>query len=134
MQATNLKEAKNKPLGVDGSRALDPNEFGKFLGIATWLMTCSAEHKGLPISWLSERVLPALLLKQFKIIMKNNTPIAFLTWATVSQDVADKLATGKTILTLPEWRSGKQVVVVDCVSPFGPADQIEQNFLDGVKK
>jgi len=46
---------QSRPLGVAGSKALDPNTFGSVLGLATWLMSMSKDHRDLPgcieMSW-----------------------------------------------------------------------------------
>ena len=118
-----------QPLGVHGSKALDPNEFGKFLGLACWLMTMSKEHRSLPMSVLDDRILPAILLKQFRLIKKDDTPVAFLTWALVSDETKDRLSKPDAKLQLAEWRSGTNLIIVDCVSPFAPVEKVKSDFL-----
>lgn len=124
-----------RPLGVGGSGSLKPDEFGVFLGIASWLMSMSKDHKGLPFSTLDERVLPAILLKQFKLIRKDGMPVAFISWATVSEEIKAAWDSGeKTALKLEEWRSGPKLIVVECVSPFAPAVKIKEQFITELLK
>ncbi len=119
----------NAPVGVDGSTAADPATFANYLGQASWLMTLSPEHKELPISTIDKRILPAIFLKQFRLFAKGKQPIAFLTWAKVSDEIKAELEAGRVELDLKGWRSGPHLVVVDCISPFGPAEKIKAEFL-----
>lgn len=123
-----------KPFGLDGSPALDPDEFGQYLGLASWLITMSKDHRDLPMAFLDERILPAILLKQFRLFRKGKAPIAFLTWATVSDAAQTKFETAGGKLDLMDWRSGSKLIVVDCVSPFGPTDKIKSKFLETINK
>ncbi len=123
-----------KPVGVDGSKALNPDEFGTYLGLVSWLATMSKEHRELPISHIDRKILPAILFKQFKIIRKEKMPVAFLAWATVSDEVKARLGDPEAQLELAEWRSGPHVLIVECIAPFGGADTVKQTFLDGLKK
>lgn len=119
----------NSPLGVGGSKAVEPDEFARYLGLASWLMTMSKDHKDLALKVLDERILPAILLKQFRLFSKGKMPIAFLTWAMVSDTVAERLNESGGMPELTEWRTGKNLVIVDCVSPFGPTETIKKEFL-----
>lgn len=124
----------NAPVGVDGSETADSITFASYLGQVVWLMTASDEHKDKPFSMLERRVLPAILLKQFRLYSKGKQPIAFVSWATVSDEVRDKLASGKDGLDFPEWRCGDNLVIVECVSPFGPPDKIKDDFLKSMQE
>lgn len=123
-----------KPFGLDGSPALDPDEFGQYLGLASWLITMSKDHRDLPMTFLDERILPAILLKQFRLFRKGKAPIAFLTWATVSGAAQEKFEQSSGKPELMDWRSGSKLLVVDCVSPFGPEEKIKANFLETMRK
>ena len=128
-------EIDQRPLGVGGSKALNPEEFGLFLGLASWLMSMSKEHCDRPISTIDKRVLPAILLKQFKLIRKDKMPVAFISWATVSDEVKARLESDENYAPqLTEWRSGRNLVIVECVSPFGPAAEVKQHFINGMIK
>lgn len=131
--AEEKNRASGRPLGVKGSAALDPNDFGMFLGLATWLMSMSTDHKHLPIGSIDRRVLPAIILKQFKLIMKDRMPVAFIAWATVSDEVKAQLEDGSDGLDLKLWRSGKNIVIIECVSPFAPAETVKSKFLEELK-
>ena len=120
-------------VGKLNKNKMDPATFGSALGQAVWLMTMSDDHKERPIKVLESEVLPAILLQQFKLYSKGNQPVAFLTWASVTDEIKKRFDAGDKSLEVQEWRSGKNVIVVDCVSPFNPKDIFEKTFLDGLK-
>lgn len=121
-----------RPLGVGGSKVLQPEQFGLTLGLASWLMSMSKEHRDRPISSLEADILPAILLKQFKLYYKDKMPIAFLSWAMVSAEVKARLETGRGKIFVHEWRSGPTLTVIDCVSPFALKSEIIDQFLASV--
>ncbi|WNZ54052.1 toxin-activating lysine-acyltransferase (plasmid) [Microbulbifer sp. MKSA007] len=114
--------------------AVDVQTFASTMGQAVWLMTMSEAHKELPIRIVEERIAPALLLRQFKLYSKGNQPVAFLVWASVSDEVKERIENGEKKLDVKEWRSGNNIVVLDCVSPFNPAAVFEQKFLSELRK
>ena len=115
-----------------GLDTVDAQTFGSVMGQAVWLMTMSKAHRDKPISLVEDLVAPAILLKQFRLFSKGKQPVAFLVWASVSDDVRDMLAAGGTLTDLKQWRSGANIVVVDCVSPFSPKEKIIESFYETV--
>jgi len=113
---------------------MDPATFGNALGQAVWLMSMSDDHKERAIKTIEADVLPAVLMQQFKLYSKDNRPVAFLTWAAVSDEVKARFEGGDKSLELKDWRSGKNIIIIDCVSPFNPKDVFEKTFLEEVKK
>ncbi|TNJ38535.1 toxin-activating lysine-acyltransferase [Phaeobacter sp. B1627] len=111
---------------------LDPHTFASTFGQAVWLMTMSKAYQDLHIRDLEHRVAPAVLLRHFKLYSKGKQPVAFLTWASVTDELRDRIAAGDKTLELQDWRSGRNIVVVDCVSPFAPASEIIEGFLNAV--
>ncbi len=127
------QELNQNPVGIKGSKTLDPEEFGVFLGLASWLMTMSKEHRDLPISRIDRRVLPGLLLKQFKLIRRDKMPIAFVSWASVSDEIKARMEADPDFSPeLKDWRSGPRLMIVECVSPFLPAEKVRQEFINKI--
>ena len=106
----------------------DTNTFASVLGQAVWLMTVSKAHRDLQINQIEELVTPAVLLQQFKMYFKEKQPIAFISWAAVSDEVKARFDAGDTKLAANEWRSGKNIVVVQCVSPFSEEKSVLEQF------
>lgn len=116
------------PVGVQGSKPPDPETFGSALGYVTWLITMSPAHKNLPIRAVEARILPALLLKQFKLYYKGKQPVAFVAWAMLTDEAKARHAAGEN-LPLTDWRAGPNLVAVDVVSPFADASKVEAEFM-----
>ncbi|MEM0977228.1 MAG: toxin-activating lysine-acyltransferase [Planctomycetota bacterium] len=111
----------------------DSATFASAMGQAVWLMTLSKDHRNYPISEIERIVSPAVVLQQFKMYFKEKQPIAFLAWAAVSDEVKAKWDAGDYTLTLEDWRSGQNIIIVDCVSPFAKREEVETQFLSGLK-
>lgn len=93
-------------------------EFSRTLGQVTWLMTLSKEHRNRPISEIESRVSAPLMFRQVRVFLRDKQPLAALTWAYVSPDVKEKLKGGERSMSLQDWRSGPEVLVVECISPL----------------
>jgi cytolysin-activating lysine-acyltransferase len=106
----------------------DVATFSSVLGQAVWLMTVSAKHRDLKVSDIEALVTPAVVLQQFKLYYKGKQPIAFLSWAMVSDDVKARFEAGERRIDASQWRSGSNLVIVECVSPFAESSEIEKQF------
>ena len=89
------------------------------LGEVTWLMAQSPRHKAVPLGDLEWLVMPALLLRQFRIFYKGEQPVGVALWALVDNLVAQRIDAGDRRLTAVEWKSGTAMRIVDIVAPFG---------------
>ena len=119
-----------KPEQKDGlAKRMDAQTFGSALGQAVWLMTMSKEHRELPIKEIEDRLITPIFLQQFKIYSKGKQPVAFLSWAMVSDEVKARVEAGERQLKLKDWRSGNELVVVECVATFGSTKSIVNTFL-----
>ncbi|MEO9516493.1 MAG: toxin-activating lysine-acyltransferase [Paracoccaceae bacterium] len=112
---------------------VDAQTFGSVMGQAVWLMTLSKTHRELPIKAIEGLISPAILLRQFKLYSKGKQPVAFLIWASVTDEVKAVLDAGGQIEKLEDWRSGPNIVVVDCISPLAPRETFEEKFLTSLK-
>ncbi|KZL23313.1 toxin-activating lysine-acyltransferase [Pseudovibrio sp. WM33] len=108
---------------------LKTQTFASALGQAVWLMTVSKEHRNQKIQIIEEVVTPAILFQQFKLYFKRKQPIAFLSWAAVSDEVKVRFESGDRQLSAQDWRSGKNIIVIECVSPFTEKSAIVNQFL-----
>ncbi|AWZ21218.1 hypothetical protein RTM1035_20601 [Roseovarius sp. TM1035] len=95
-------------------------------------MTINKRYRDRPIREIEALVATPILLRQFKIYSKGKSPVAFLSWASVSDAVKAKAEAGAP-LALEDWRSGASLVVVDMVSPFAEAEGVRERFLAGAK-
>ena len=113
---------------------LDAPTFASTLGQVVFLMTISKRHRDLKISMIEEVVSTAILLQQFKLYSKDERPIAFLAWATVSDEVKEEFESSGRTLELKDWRSGENLIVVECVSPFAAEKDITAQFFKNQTK
>ena len=96
-----------------------PKTVAQVLGEITWLMTQSPRHKQVPLGDLEWLVMPAILLKQFRMFYKGEQPVGVALWALVDDIVAKRIDAGDIRLTAVEWKSGANRRIVDVVAPFG---------------
>ncbi len=89
------------------------------LGRITWLMLQSEQHKHLFLTDLEWRVLPPVLLKQFRLFRKDGAPIGYAAWALVDENTDQRLRKGETKLKPEDWRSGPNLWLLDLIAPFG---------------
>lgn len=103
-------------------------EFTHVLGQVTWLMTLSKPHRERLIAHIDDLVIAPLMLKQVRVYLKGKQPLAAVTWAYASPEVKSKIATPPFILSLNDWRSGSEIVIVDCISPFADPNIFVEQF------
>ncbi len=103
------------------------------LGQLTWLMTQAKEFKGLFLSDLEWLLMPAIIMKQFRVFNDEKTqrPRAAYLWASVSDDVLERVG-GAAVprLNLKEWRSGPNLIVVAAIVPGGDQAKAKAAFLE----
>ena len=98
------------------------------LGEIVWLMSQSPLHKQFFISDLEWFVMTPALLQQFRTFYDTDKPIGVVLWATVSDEVAARLAEGTTKLRPQDWKSGDQLWVVEVIAPFGGAEEMVKDL------
>jgi cytolysin-activating lysine-acyltransferase len=104
------------------------------LGPVTWLMMQQGITRHTLLSELEWRVLPALVLDQAKLYMRDNTPIAYVSWAKLSPSVVERYKSSPHHLTAADWISGDQVWIVDLFTPFGGAPEVMTDLREVVFK
>jgi cytolysin-activating lysine-acyltransferase len=109
--------SKNGSAATSGEAA--PKTVAQVMGEITWLMTQSPRHKAMALGDLEWLVMPALLLRQFRIFYKGEQPVGVALWALVDGLVAKRIDAGDRRLTAVEWKSGAAMRIVDIVAPFG---------------
>jgi cytolysin-activating lysine-acyltransferase len=105
--------------GAATSGAAAPKTVAQVLGEIAWLMTQSPRHKAMALGDLEWLVMPAILLRQFRIFYKGEQPVGVALWALADDLVAKRIDAGDRRLTAVEWKSGTTMRIVDIVAPFG---------------
>jgi cytolysin-activating lysine-acyltransferase len=127
------KPPKSSPLTeVDFEKLLKlSQELNHVLGEAVSLMLPMAKYQEWRLADLKARVLPPIALRQCKIFRQKGFPVAFVSWALVSEDIEKRLATKPELPLMPrEWRSGSRLCFIDIASPKGNEAEIK----DAVRK
>lgn len=93
------------------------------LGPATWLMMQGPGRLAF-VADLEWRVMPPLVLDQAKLYMRDSMPLAFVTWALLSEPVAERYRQAPHHLAPADWRSGEQPWIIDLFAPFGGAQDV----------
>ncbi|MEA2896772.1 MAG: cytolysin-activating lysine-acyltransferase [Bradyrhizobium sp.] len=96
-----------------------PKTVAQVLGEITWLMTQSPRHKAIPLGDLEWLLMPAILLRQFRIFYKGEQPVGVALWALVDDLVAKRIDGNDRRLTAVEWKSGTTMRIIELVAPFG---------------
>jgi len=90
------------------------------IGDVCWLMSRSPNRRHMFMADLEWLVMPPLALGQARLYRNDKgDPISFVSWATVSDEVNERLKSGIARLQPGEWRSGPHLWVFDVVAPFG---------------
>jgi cytolysin-activating lysine-acyltransferase len=102
------------------------------LGPVAWLMMQQSHSRHTLLSELEWRVLPALLLDQAKLYMKDDAPVAFASWARLSEAAAQRYRNSPHQLVAGDWASGDQVWLIDVFTPFGGAQDVLKDLRENV--
>ena len=102
------------------------------LGPVAWLMMASASTRHTLLSELEWRVMPALVLDQAKLYLRDDSPVGFVSWALLSDAAAQRYRQSPHHLAASDWKSGDQVWLVDVLAPFGGAQDVLQDVREVV--
>lgn len=94
------------------------------LGAVSWLMMQQNATRHTLLSELEWRVMPPLMLDQAKLYMRDKTPLAYVSWAYLSEEAAKRYQQGPHHLMPSDWKSGEQVWMVDFCTPFGGGQEV----------
>jgi cytolysin-activating lysine-acyltransferase len=105
--------------GAPQGQAAPPKTVSQVLGEITWLMTQSPRHKAVPLGDLEWLVMPAILLRQFRMFYQGDRPVGVALWALADDLVAKRIDANDRRLAAVEWKSGSNLRIVELVAPFG---------------
>ena len=130
---TPLNELEMQQL-ADLAKAQAERVMGKIpvLGAVCWLMMQQPGARHTLLSELDWRVMPALVMEQAKLYMRETAPIAFVSWAKLSDGVAKRYLEAPHHLTAADWKSGDQIWIIDMLTPFGGAAEVLKELRETV--
>jgi cytolysin-activating lysine-acyltransferase len=94
------------------------------LGPVVWLMMSQAMTKHTLISELEWRVMPPLVLDQAKLYFRDEAPVAYVSWAKLSDAAVERYRCAPHQLAASDWNSGNNVWLIDVFTPFGGAQEV----------
>jgi len=115
---TNLKAPSPEAIKLAIEQAKSVLKKLPLLGPIAWLCMNSPQHRNQFVADLEWRVMPALVLDQAKLYMRDEAPVAYASWAFLSPEAAERY--GRTGRLAPgDWKSGPEAWLIDLVAPFG---------------
>src|SRR2546428_5091239 len=110
----------DQPMRVQAAPAATTRpDQASLLGQVAWLMMQSPVHRHLFLADLEYRVAPPLMLQQFRLYRRDNVPVAFVSWALLTEEVEKRVQSGAWRLQRADWRSGDRLWGGDLVAPPG---------------
>jgi len=94
------------------------------LGAVAWLMMQQSSTRHTLLSELEWRVMPPLVLDQAKLYLRDEAPIAYVSWARLSEAAAARYQQAPHHLASGDWKSGDQNWLIDLSTPFGGGSDI----------
>lgn len=89
------------------------------MGKVAWLWARSPLHKKWPLSVFAINVIPAIQTNQFALLIKDELPVAFCSWASLDLECEVKYINDVTSLYAKDWMSGERKWFIDWIAPFG---------------
>ena len=106
------------------------------LGNVVWLYQNSEHQRFLFFRDIEHRLMPPLMIEQFKLYLDSKTgglPMAYVSWAYLS-DEAEEVYINTQRIAPKDWKSGKNLWIVDSVSPYAEGQQLFQQAYEELFK
>jgi cytolysin-activating lysine-acyltransferase len=135
---------KPPPISGETDAATEPQQqtnrlsaAAALLGEIVWLLGRSDAHKHIFLTELDWMVMPPIPLRQFRIWRQNNQPVAYASWAFLSDEASQRFTDGAAAgrvgrLAPGEWKSGEQLWLIDFIAPFGGGDAMIKELREKV--
>ncbi|MEL6353883.1 MAG: toxin-activating lysine-acyltransferase [Cyanobacteria bacterium J06627_28] len=91
------------------------------LGSLLHLAMHSPLHRQYTLNELEEQFVASLLHDQFRYYEVAGSPVGFVNWAWLTDELSRKYSTGQYTLALDEWQGGSQLWFPEFIAPFGHA-------------
>jgi len=83
------------------------------------LMGASAIHKQFTVSDIHRLIYPPIILDQYKLFHKDGKPVAYASWAYLSEEAKDRHLARQGLFQVDDWKSGATLWFMDFIAPFG---------------
>lgn len=105
---------------VSGGRPLD-QRFEQ-LGKLSWLWTNSSLHREWGVEVFARFLIPPITLGQIEILERNGMPVAYCSWAWLSEAAEIRYMLDPSDIRVEDWTGGDRLWFADWVAPFAAAD------------
>jgi ACP:hemolysin acyltransferase (hemolysin-activating protein) len=90
------------------------------LGATVWLWMHSPMHRDAPLHTLPTLLLPIIKRQQYVLVVENERPVFFLSWAWLNEEAEARFLTRPSIeMKEEDWDSGDRIWFCDWIAPFG---------------
>ena len=93
------------------------------LGYIAGLFSNSKYYVKTSIGHFMASVIPALRFNQFKIFFNGFRPVAYASWALLSDEIQEKYKNGNYPLVMNDWKSGENLWLVEFIAPYSQKDR-----------
>lgn len=104
------------------------------LGAVAWLLMQQSSTRHTLLSELEWRVMPPLVIDQAKLYLSDEAPVAYVSWARLSDAAAERYRSLPHHLASNDWKSGDHNWLIDLCTPFGGGSDIIQELRSTVFK
>lgn len=116
---------------TQAARAVQPGPT-EILGQVAYLFMSSPTHKHLFMTDLEWLVVPPLRLRQFRLFRRKNAPVAYASWAMLTEEAEKRLLSGVRKLQPADWNAGDRLWLIDLAAPFGGHEAILKELREKV--
>ena len=93
------------------------------------LMNLSEIHRRFTVADIHRLVYPPIINDQYKLYHEDDKPVAYASWAYLSEEVRVKYLSRLGTFRADEWRSGTELWFIDFIAPFGyPAKYVRDLY------
>lgn len=119
--------------GQDGGKAAPKVEksVSTVFGEITWLMTQSPIYRHFTIADLEWLVMPAILLRQFRMFYHEDKPVGVVLYAFLSEEAEKRIEAGAPTMRPNDWKSGESLWIIEAIAPFGGASEMVDDLKKG---
>ena len=102
-----------------GRDPMTHDRMSELTGAYVYLCNFSELHKKYRFSTLLQRVLPSLVMRNFRLHLVGDIPVAFVSWAWLSDEATERLSGGGMGLSISDYNSGDNLWFLEALAPFG---------------
>ena len=92
----------------------------------------SPRHAPMPLIDALRGFLPPIALGQYLLLRGAGRPVAYLSWARLTDETSDRWRRGVYEIMPPDWAAGSNIWVVDVIAAPGCGARIIRRFRDSL--